>query len=265
MTCPVCGKASPCVHTRRNTSALLDHEVFPAMSVSSCLRRLHPARVAGARHSATELAWRQEVVSRVQQHRARRRRPADPNAMELDFSTDAPHSFGATAHDRPCRLHRSALPRYWSSGNHVHQDVARPEPKIIRFPRTQPAYVPTVEEVRLDELELADPVPESPRILEASSEIFETEDQIFESAVFEEEPFEAEPVESYPLPAAIQGQQMDLLPSFADIQLEADPRFDSRFDNALMRSFPGLRRSTSVLFPGWWMPALFSSPPASLS
>src|SRR5436853_631756 len=29
--------------------------------------------------------WRQEVISRVQQHRARRRKRCDPNAMELDF------------------------------------------------------------------------------------------------------------------------------------------------------------------------------------
>lgn len=131
--------------------------------------------------------------------------------------------------------------------NHVHQDVARPEPKIIRFPRTQPAYVPTVEEVTFDELELADPAPESPRILEASPEIFETEHQIFESGVFEAEPLEAEPVESYPLPAAIQGQQMDLLPSFADIQLEAEPRFDHGLDEVIPRPAPLNQRFISGL------------------
>ncbi len=236
MTCPVCGKASPCVHTRRNTSALPDQEVFAGDGRE--LAPSTPARVAGAQHSATELAWRQEVVSRVQQHRARRRRPADPNALELDFSTDTPHSFGATAHDRALPPPPERFSEILVEWNHVHQEVARPEPKIIRFPRTQPVYVPTVEEVRLDELELAEPVPESPRILEASPEIFETEHQIFESGLLEATPlealpFEAEPVESYPLPAAIQGQQMDLLPSFADIQLEADPRFDPRSDNDL--------------------------------
>ena len=194
------------------------------------------ARVAGAQESATELAWRQEVVSRVQQHRARRRRPADPNAMELDFSTDTPHSFGATAHGRATPPPPERFAEILVEWNHIQQDVPRPEPKIIRFPRTQPAYVPTVEEVRLDEVELADPAPESPRILDASPEIFETENQIFESGVLEAMPFEVEPIEeeqpaSYPLPAAIAGQQMDLLPSFADIQLEAEPMFG--FDNDL--------------------------------
>ncbi len=200
------------------------------------------ARVAGAQESATELAWRQEVVSRVQQHRARRRRPADPNAMELDFPTDASHSFGVTAHDRPVPPPPERFAEIVVEWNHIHQDVARPEPKIIRFPRTQPAYVPTVEEVRLDDLELADPAPESPRILEASSGIFEAEDQIFESEVFEEEL-----AESYPLPAAIQGHQMDLLPSFADIQLEAEPSFDNALDEVIPRPAPLNQRFVSGL------------------
>src|SRR5258708_32340243 len=147
MTCPVCGKAFPCVHSGRNTSALLDHEIFageeavfsPAESpVASGRPR------SSAQSQAAELAWRQEVVSRVQQHRARRGRPVDPNAMELDFTADTPHSFGAEPRDCPMppppeRFHEIV----------VRSNKVRQEPKIIRFPRTQPAYVPTVEEVRL--------------------------------------------------------------------------------------------------------------------
>lgn len=108
------------------------------------------------------------------------------------------------------------------------------EPKIIRFPRTQPAYVPTVEEVRLDELELADPAPETPRIFEAA----ETE-PVFPRPVFPRPVF-AEPVyeddvylSAPPAPVkavALAGHQMELLPSFADIRLEPE---EARVDHDL--------------------------------
>src|SRR5437588_262050 len=123
-----------------------------------------------------EQHWRQEVVSRVQQHRARRRRRLDPNAMELDFSeADSSSTPTATEAGQPL----AASP------------VVRPEmPKIIEFRRpisVQPAFVPQdVSQNTFDEFELAEPVLETPRILEA--------------------------------PPA---EQMDLLPSFADLQLES--------------------------------------------
>jgi uncharacterized RDD family membrane protein YckC len=233
MTCPVCGKASPCVHTRRNTPALLDHEVYAGNESGPTPPADASSRVPD-HPSATELAWRQEVTSRVQQHRARRRRSVDPKALELDFSTDTPYSFGALASD-------SAMPPPPERFAEIifrqgMAERARPEPKIIRFPRTQPAYVPTVEEVTLDELELAEPVPDSPRILDVAEEIFEP--QAYEPEVFEPnvlgsgmresgmpdlEMFDPLPVEPYPTrTASLRGQQMDLLPSFADIRLEPE-------------------------------------------
>ena len=90
----------------------------------------------------------------------------------------------------------------------VRSNKVRQEPKIIRFPRTQPAYVPTVEEVRLDELELADPAPEAPRILEAAEPV---QEDAYLSAP-------ADPMQA----VAFAGQQMELLPSFADIRLEPE-------------------------------------------
>ena len=176
MTCPLCGKASPCVHTRRNTSALVDHQadhdIFAANFPSNdqaLAPPVSPVRaVAGEVRPAADPAWRREIVSRVQQHRARRRRQVDPNAMELDFPADGPHSFGIEPEDGrmpppPERFHEIVIPQ-----NMVKPVMGRPEPpKVIRFPRTQPAYVPTVEEVMLDELEQAAPAPESPRIMEA--------------------------------------------------------------------------------------------------
>ena len=68
--------------------------------------------------------------------------------------------------------------------------MGRPEPpKVIRFPRTQPAYVPTVEEVMLDELEQAAPAPEAPRI---TMEAYDSEPMDLRQQ--EIEPLEIEPI-----------------------------------------------------------------------
>ena len=212
MTCPLCGKATPCVHTGRSSSAIAEHahnDIYTAndqtLASPAALRA-----VAGEQRSAADPAWRREIVSRVQQHRARRRRPADPNALELDFSADTPYSFGAEQQDGampppPERFHEIVIPQ-----NMVKPVMGRPEPpKVIRFPRTQPAYVPTVEEVMLDELELAAPAPEAPRIMEA-----------YDTAAIELTPPEVAP--------SLEGEQMELLPSFSDIQLEPE---DARYDD----------------------------------
>jgi uncharacterized RDD family membrane protein YckC len=121
----------------------------------------------------------------VQQHRARRRRH-DPNALELDFTANEPFSFAPP----PARF---------------AEIVVKPEPKIIRFPRPASAPLPAVQEVTLDELQ---PAPETPRIIEAAEpEVAET-------------PADRELVEVPPA-AMPEAEQMELLPSFADIQLEA--------------------------------------------
>jgi uncharacterized RDD family membrane protein YckC len=104
----------------------------------------------------------------------------------------------------PERFHEIVIPQ-----NMVKPVMGRPEPpKVIRFPRTQPAYVPTVEEVMLDELEQAVPAPESPRIM---------------MEAYDEPPMEIESIEIEPVARpSLQGQQMELLPSFDDIQLEPE-------------------------------------------
>jgi uncharacterized RDD family membrane protein YckC len=92
-----------------------------------------------------------------------------------------------------------------------------------------------VEEVRLDELELAEPVPEMPRILEAA-----------EPEPLQEDIYPAAP----PAPVravAFEGQQMELPPSFDDIQLEPeDARVDSDFD-VIPRPAPMKQRFVSGL------------------
>jgi uncharacterized RDD family membrane protein YckC len=225
---------------RGNTSALLNHEIFAHDERAPLPSQGLPSRVAG-QHSGNELAWRQEVASRVQQHRARRRRPADPNALELDFSADPPHSFGATAPDCAMPPPPERFAEIIFNRNMAEQELGRQEPKIIRFPRTQRAYAPAVEEVTLDELEPAEQAQQTPRIMEAAEpEAFETqivEHHVFnpegvETEIFESRFFESTPVESYsPHTAALQGQQMELLPSFADIRLEPEEvRIDHDFE-----------------------------------
>jgi uncharacterized RDD family membrane protein YckC len=201
----------------------------------------------------------------------------DPKALELDFSTDTPHSFGALASDRAMPPPPERFAEIIFRQGIAERELARPEPKIIRFPRTQPAYVPTVEEVTLDELELAEPAPDSPRILDvAEPEVFEP--QVFEPQNFASQNYESEvsrrnvvgpdvqkigmnesgmsgleifdhlPVEPYPTrTASLRGQQMDLLPSFADIRLEPE---ETRLANDLEiipRPAPLMQRFVSGL------------------
>ncbi len=110
--------------------------------------------------------------------------------------------------------------------------VKQDPPRVIRFPRPQPAYVPTVEEVRLDELELAGPVPETPRIIEADP-----------TEAVEPEPIQASPAAA----SAFASQQMELLPSFADIQLEPEEeRTDDDLD-VIPRPAPLSQRLVSGL------------------
>src|SRR5215467_2248278 len=97
MTCPVCGKPHPCAHARSNSPDLSHCQATGATGLSSS------GQAAGARimvadegqDPASGRGWRQEVASRVRQHRARRRANADPNALELDFSAEEPYSFAA--------------------------------------------------------------------------------------------------------------------------------------------------------------------------
>jgi uncharacterized RDD family membrane protein YckC len=239
MTCPLCGKAIPCVHTR-STAAFADqhahNEVFAADDQALAQPAAPLRAVAGELRSAADPTWRREIVSRVQQHRARRSRAADPNALELDFSADTPYSFGTEQQDGampppPERFHEIVIPQ-----SMVKPVMGRPEPtKVIRFPRTQPAYVPTVEEVMLDELEQAAPAPESPRIMEA-----------YDVAPIETdlEPIGSMEIEPVVRPS-LRGQQMELLPSFDDIQLEPEEARIDHDDEVIPRPAPLAQRFVS--------------------
>jgi uncharacterized RDD family membrane protein YckC len=129
--------------------------------------------------------WRQEVISRVRQHRARRRR-VDPNALELDFQAEPPLTI-ASVEEAAAR--RDTCDGYEASsadhlGSMLEDRPAERHPrKVIRFPA--PALI---DQEAGPDMELAQPSSEKPRILDA------------------QEP-----------------EQIDLIPSFADICLEESP------------------------------------------
>src|SRR5690242_18127863 len=119
MTCPLCGKATPCVHTGRSSPGIAErahNDIYPVNDQAPSPPAAALRAVAGEQRCAHDPAWRREIVTRVQQHRARRRRPADPNALELDFSVDTPYSFGAEQQDGaipppPERFHEIVIPQ----------------------------------------------------------------------------------------------------------------------------------------------------------
>src|SRR5947209_8080595 len=128
MACPVCGKPSPCAHEQTRTAVLIDPEIYDdseqrfSESLQQSSRRTSAVSTTSVVNTAAGQPWRQEVISRVQQHRARRRKRFDPNAtMELDFAAElegfpAPEQYVAPP-----------------------PPVVRMEPpKIIEFPRPMP-------------------------------------------------------------------------------------------------------------------------------
>jgi uncharacterized RDD family membrane protein YckC len=142
---------------------------------------------------ADQIYWRQEIVTRVQQHRARRRRRFDADAsLELNFpaqDTVAEEASPPATSENPTNQPVTRVDRdeVAVAGDRFSRSVAPlpAEPKIIRFPRIAPPETALTIRPFVDELELAEPSPEAPRILDAP-----------------------------------EAQQLDLLYDFTDIQLE---------------------------------------------
>jgi uncharacterized RDD family membrane protein YckC len=198
MTCTVCGKPYPCAHSRRNTSALLEPDIRSSADVAA---RGSTSSVL----SATEVLdrvererWRREVISRVQQHRARRRR-FDPNAsLDLAFPAEETNALDAAVvpDQAPVLPPQEDAESATIAGGTGRSSARLRPPKIIRFPRQSQLETAGAFRNSLQDMELADPVLEAPRILDAS-----------------EDAFEGAPV----------AEQMELLGSFADIHLEPPP------------------------------------------
>ncbi len=190
---------------------------------SAALVKPEGPRYASARPPSTTAAghdefWRQEVISRVQQHRARRRRRNDSDgSMEFDFPAERSEAERAQEIFQETNASPLAEP--------VSSAPVWPRldpPKIIHFPRSVTVQsVPMAQYDVVEELELAEPIIDAPRILDA------------------------------PEPAA---EQMDLLPTFEDIRLDAEePRASKGLDLPLQaaslqqRFFAGMVDAGMVL------------------
>lgn len=198
MSCPVCGEQLPCIHGRKD-AFLADEQAFSDALPAPTENRDH--------HAAREQSWRKEVASRVQLHRARRRRGGDSDAaMEFDFAAE--EALAVTEEpvirERPNRRDR---PVREEDGDPAIQQVVIPRTrKVIRFP-IQPAITPSYPPAACSpEPEIAPPeYAAPPRIFEEAENIAPEP----ETAAEFERIAPLEPAE-----------QLELLPSFDDIQLE---------------------------------------------
>jgi len=170
MACPLCGEHCTCSHpdgaaavpsaSGSHVAVLIDPERFceseqrflASLDVPPTALADSPAGGFGAASM-----WREEVASRVDAFRAKRgRRRPDPGSL-LSFDFDAPQEPVQTS----STVAVAAEPAWEESSTVISMPPsAAPEPKIIEFPRSP--------EVLAEEL--AEPVLEAPRILEAPPE-----------------------------------------------------------------------------------------------
>lgn len=174
MACPICGERRPCPHvaghTRSETSILVDPE-HPDHSEE----RFAASLDASSPPSEQELQqpgflgqgaiWRQEVASRVDAFCARRGRKRSPRTPSLSLDFERAARATAAAHYQ--------TPDPWEG---VQREPVAPEPaeviegtNIIEFPRPAPPPLPPPPLLPFIE-ELAEPIIETPRILEAEPE-----------------------------------------------------------------------------------------------
>jgi len=169
MACPLCGESCTCSYADRahaagapsasgsHVAVLIDPE-----HVQDCEQQFLASLDAlpeatalpdpSAELPPSDSVWREEVASRVDAFRARRgRRRPDPGALlSFDFEGAQP--------DLPAVV--SAGATWQAPAAVIEMPPPAPEPKVIEFPRSAEVIAE----------ELAEPVPEAPRILEAPPE-----------------------------------------------------------------------------------------------
>jgi uncharacterized RDD family membrane protein YckC len=155
MNCPLCGNAYPCAHSRRSAGTLAQSGNIHSENVNSqdLEGRLSPYGAITVEKSVADVAqeqelWRDQVASRVQQHRARRKgADRDPN-MELRFPVqEAPvdprvmraRRFVAQAAARSPFVEDefgAKFPAERALSPDAENVVLAATPNLIRFPRT---------------------------------------------------------------------------------------------------------------------------------
>ncbi len=199
MNCPLCGNAYPCAHSRRSAGTTAQSGNIQSENVNSqeLDRGLSPYGAITVEKSVADVAqeqelWRDQVASRVQQHRARRKgADRDPN-MELRFPVqEAPvdprvmraRRFVAQAAARSPFAEDEFGTSFPAEPAHSAdaENVLAAMPNLIRFPRTagfQSAFrnLPaTVHEYHaaMEELEAESLLPGCLRITDVAQETAE--------------------------------------------------------------------------------------------
>jgi len=203
MSCPICGDRCTCPQSggELHTSILVDPEL-PETTEEQFEASLNGREERDWRqHEDTSLSpprpepWRHEVASRVDAFCARRGRKRGPRLASLSFEFEPP-SRTMTAEPLASPMSTSALARQI-------EPVVEPETSnLIEFPRpVVPLPPPAVQLPILDEL--AEPVIQVPRILEAEPEDIGLQfgGEPMPSITLEAPP--APPVEEYPEPAPL--------------------------------------------------------------
>lgn len=203
MNCPICGKQLPCGHSRRSSAIPADNYEETADSQESVSSPSDPIAVQ-------DQNWRNEVVSRVQRHRARRGKGDNSGqALEFDFAAEE----ALTVTDAPV-IRRKQYRTHFDDGYISEEGISATPPhlppKIIRFPRT--ASLPADDPP--DDLIAHSTGGEfiegtSPRIIEVA-------ENVNEQTTAQTGPADA----SGEIERVAQPEQMELLPSFEDIQFE---------------------------------------------
>jgi len=176
MACPLCGEHCTCSYADRppaaappsgsHVSVLIDPDRSSDLEQQFLASLDAPPEATGLAEPRPDFyrgdsVWREEVASRVDAFRAKRgrRRPDPSSAMSFDFETPS-------AEVQTDSTIAVAAEPAWEESSTV---ISMPppvvsEPKIIEFPRSAEIIAEKVAE------ELAEPVVETPRILEASPE-----------------------------------------------------------------------------------------------
>ena len=211
MACPICGDRCTCQHSgaELHTSILIDPEISESSeeefeaSLSATADRQWRSQLsedasASAKRRGEELEpWRHEIASRVDAFCARRGRKRGPRLASMSFEFEPP--------TRTMSSEPVAEPRSTSSLARQIQPPLPAEPEasnLIEFPR--PVMPPPPLPVQLPILdELAEPVIQTPRILEAEPENIGLQfgGEPMPSITLEAPP--APPAETYPEPAVL--------------------------------------------------------------
>jgi uncharacterized RDD family membrane protein YckC len=154
MGCPICGKQGACAHERHSTRTVLIDSEPPNEDFSAAGDGLQPALYAD------DQMWREEVASRVDAFCARRGRKRVPRTPSLSLDFERAARATVAAHYAVPEPQVDPIPS-------LPQEPAPEASNLLEFPRPVPLPPPPLLEPVPYVDELAEPIIEKPRILDA--------------------------------------------------------------------------------------------------